>query len=510
MNNGNHIIQKVFLEINTPNSEKAYQIENNVSMFLKDELFPGFEKLFQEQDTTNQVIRYDRIEIDIAIKDWENSEAIKFELVKELNRKLSTIEKRTINQEITTDFSSGQQFDKALVIESHTNNEATFLFFLEHGYLPWYGKEDYIQELTHTEKWKKDLANKSFFFHLKSVLQKNETARERFILQFSDEHIISVINQLGVVQFENPDLLNDFLWRYCTCFREKFFNYLLKLTLYSEKKDWMTEFEDMYRCVIPGKKRISSDDYPTLKKFNKNIQKIFTKKSVEKHFLVPVIELVKADYVLEKKDTDFMDEEKTDSQIATIENNPAIESKGLINDEKEKDPPWIEADPDEIAVHNAGLVLFHPFLKHFFENLDWLDAGGNIKSESRLPAVQVLHYIATGVDDYFEANLILEKFLCAVPLKMSVPRKSLLTEEEKNECEVLLEEVIKNWPAIKNTSPDGLREMFVHRDGKLIQKEKGFKLIVERKAQDVLLEKLQWNISIVKLPWKDDLLFVEW
>ena len=86
----------------------------------------------------------------------------------------------------------------------------------------------------------------------------------------------------------------------------------------------------------------------------------------------------------------------------------------------------------------------------------------------------------------------------------------MLTDVIYNEANSLLKAAIKNWQELKNTSPDGLREMFIHRDGKLIQNENNYKLIVERKAQDVLLEKLNWNISIIKLVWKNELLFVEW
>jgi len=161
-------------------------------------------------------------------------------------------------------------------------------------------------------------------------------------------------------------------------------------------------------------------------------------------------------------------------------------------------------------VRNAGLVLFHPFLNTFFKSFNWLNQKGEIKVKYRFCAVQALYFLATGSEEFFESNMILEKFLCGISLSEPILVQNLLDAKVKNEVENLLQQVVRSWPALKNTSPDGLRQMFVQRDGKLTQKEKGFKLIVERKAQDVLLEKLQWNISLVKLPWKDELLFVEW
>ncbi len=130
--------------------------------------------------------------------------------------------------------------------------------------------------------------------------------------------------------------------------------------------------------------------------------------------------------------------------------------------------------------------------------------------DRRYIAVQALHFLTTGEEDFFEGNLVFCKFLCGVPLKIPVPRASLLTNFMKEEASHLLTEAIKHWPALKNTSPDGLRQMFLQRDGKLISKEQNFKLIVERKTQDILLDKLAWNISLVKLPWSNELLYIEW
>jgi hypothetical protein len=121
-----------------------------------------------------------------------------------------------------------------------------------------------------------------------------------------------------------------------------------------------------------------------------------------------------------------------------------------------------------------------------------------------------LRYLATGTENFFGGNMVLEKFICGLPLKFPLERESQLTDVLKEEAEHLLAEVIRQWPVLKNTSPDGLRQLFIQRQGKLVKSRDGFKLLVERKSQDVLLEKLHWNYSIVKFPWRDDLLFVEW
>ncbi|NLC86293.1 MAG: hypothetical protein GX680_05035 [Bacteroidales bacterium] len=125
-------------------------------------------------------------------------------------------------------------------------------------------------------------------------------------------------------------------------------------------------------------------------------------------------------------------------------------------------------------------------------------------------AIQALHFLATGKANFFEGNLILEKYICGTPLKVTVERECLLSEKIKDEAINMLREVIRQWPELKNSTIDDLRELFIQRNGKLIKKGSKYKIIVERKVQDLLLEKLSWNISAVNFPWRKDVLFVDW
>src|SRR5690606_27444143 len=115
--------------------------------------------------------------------------------------------------------------------------------------------------------------------------------------------------------------------------------------------------------------------------------------------------------------------------------------------EKKKDL-FFENNEGEISVQNAGLVVLHPFLKSFFKAVKFLDEKDEIKPEALQEAVQTLHYLATGNEEFFEGNLVFEKFLCGIPLKMPVERKSRLTEPTKSETIQLLKEVIRQWPAL--------------------------------------------------------------
>jgi hypothetical protein len=163
-----------------------------------------------------------------------------------------------------------------------------------------------------------------------------------------------------------------------------------------------------------------------------------------------------------------------------------------------------------LYISQAGLVLLHPFLHPYLEEVGLL-AGETFRDEAAQQlAIYLLHYLATGQPTAPEPELVLPKLLCGWPLNDPVEADLELPEAALAEGEHLLETAIGYWEALKNTSPDGLREGFLQREGKLTRIESGWKLQVERQSIDVLLGRLPWGLSMVKLPWMSDLLVVEW
>ena len=88
----------------------------------------------------------------------------------------------------------------------------------------------------------------------------------------------------------------------------------------------------------------------------------------------------------------------------------------------------------------------------------------------------------------------------------------IITPTEKEEASALLEAVVRNWPALKSTGPDGLRGAFLQRTGQISWQEarQCWLLQVERQPQDLLLDRLPWTISVVKLSWMGGMVQVEW
>ena len=85
-----------------------------------------------------------------------------------------------------------------------------------------------------------------------------------------------------------------------------------------------------------------------------------------------------------------------------------------------------------------------------------------------------------------------------------------LTELERTATDDLLQAVLSHWKALGSTTPDGLREGFLKRNGKLTHRSDGWLLQVEAKTLDILLDRLPWGFSMIRLGWMREMLFVEW
>jgi len=165
------------------------------------------------------------------------------------------------------------------------------------------------------------------------------------------------------------------------------------------------------------------------------------------------------------------------------------------------------AAEEGIYIQNAGIVLAAGYLGAFFNNLGL--AGQNAIND--LPrAIALLHYLATGAETFAEFEVVLAKILCGVEPDEFVDTTYELTEADKQEADQLLQAVIDNWPALKNTSVEGLRGTFLVREGKLTHENGSWKLYVQEQPFDILIDMLPWSISMIYLPWMPALLRVSW
>lgn len=164
-------------------------------------------------------------------------------------------------------------------------------------------------------------------------------------------------------------------------------------------------------------------------------------------------------------------------------------------------------------IANAGLVLLSPFLPHLFERLELLDGDPDPRvsdPENRSRAVHLLQYLVTGRFDTPESELVLNRLLAGIPLSATLVPDIAPSTADLDICDGLLKAAIHNWPIIRGTSPDGLRETFLQREGRLQQSDQRWRLVVQRKAVDVLVDQIPWSFATVFHRWMPGPVQVTW
>ena len=490
-----HIIDKVFLEINTSQVNTANSLTKNIDGFLKDELFPEIERLLDLYDNSDTVIRFDELKIDLSVKNVDSFKGMQEELLHRFEEELAKKLTKSSAEQYSDD-GAGEVRN----LSRGKNHEEIFLFFLANGYFPWYGSGKQIREFEKKENWLKSFDNEFFIQKIEKLLQSNRLALLRFVSQFSAEMVGAFFIKMNPFLSElGEKRIQSLLIALPHQVKTPFLEMIISVSAETNAEKITDAFYNWFRVLL---KNVDVMEHKTIR--------LLAEASIF------ILKAAPADLVTSSKFQPTLDHLLSIIKTNQFPDNlipelPQItDSKFSENENITENANFAEDSQNERLVENGGLIILHPFFKHFFTVIKVIDQHGMIMTGNRDLAVQALHFLATGQENSLEGNMIFEKFLCGIPLKMPVQRQSLLTPEIRKEAEIMLKETIKNWPALKNTSPDGLRQMFLQREGKLLQDGKKYKLLMERKPQDALLDKLEWSISIVKLSLRKELLFVEW
>ncbi len=173
-----------------------------------------------------------------------------------------------------------------------------------------------------------------------------------------------------------------------------------------------------------------------------------------------------------------------------------------------------DADADRHYIDNAGLVLLANYSQRLFEMLNLLDGPCLRDAAAQSRAVRCLAYLIDGHEDGSEPEWVLPKLLCGMPLAQPVLVDAGLGDDTRALLDSLLQAVIAHWKALGRTSPAGLRETFLRREGRLQREapEAGahWRLVVRPGPFDMLLDRLPWSYATIKLPWMREVLYVDW
>lgn len=163
---------------------------------------------------------------------------------------------------------------------------------------------------------------------------------------------------------------------------------------------------------------------------------------------------------------------------------------------------------------NAGLVLLASYAQRLFGMLELLDGKTWRDAAAQAQAVRCLAYLVDGHEQGSEPEWVLPKLLCGMPQAQALLDTPGLSEATRATLDGLLQAVIAHWRALGSTSPDGLRQTFLQREGRLTHERaevgQHWQLAVKSGPFDMLLDRLPWSYSTIKLPWMHEVLYVDW
>ena len=483
-----HIIHRVNLEIDVPEMRLANQVKEDVVRLLYNDILPKLEKYMDTLVPIDEHVQINQLNINL-----ENLSAAHFEqeftqlIVQVFHEKTKKIIE---SSQIPKDQTDDEELIKYTKIESTLES---FLFFLETGRLPWWSEKS--GKLLHEQNLSEVLNHSTPEFQERLIwlLRENTYALERLLNQYSFQFIFqhifaSVRVQKGFAKEELPVTLIGLLQKFAERKKSEGLTLSKPLIVFTKK---------VIKQILNNNGLFSEQHVLTIfDEFLAGVASQDTKDQLDFKLLFDEMRMeITSSPLKNQPDSDFPEIEKV---------NVSIHEE--ISEKSKK----VEVKEEGVFLDNAGLVLLHPFLSSFFADFDLLTDGKFKDIESQALAVHLLHYLATKQELAAEYELVMEKFLCNWDPDLPIAREVILSEAMKDESEVLLKAAVGHWTALKNTSPDGLREGFLQREGKLILNGFQDRLIIENKAQDVLLSFLPWGYSIFKLPWMESALYVEW
>lgn len=492
MKKSKNIIQKLEVEVEANSMETGLSIKDNINGFLEENVLKELDQIIEEIIGREQWYRWDEISIELNLDSWNDLESVR--------TNFEAAFKRQIEGKIKESLPSKQQ-DVPQSIASDAWN--TLSYFLTHGYLPWWTGSDFTFRI---EDFGLPMSSVSVE-KMKATLQEAASLK-RLTYQFDNDFIRFVYISCfikGSSEISEPTIP--------TLLREN--NYLREILWQASFQYQLQQNNKNLTEILQGILRnpdVSSRELRELVEFiqtGKEIPIGLSTENTEISFVV--FETLKN----AKNSTEKAVFEPLKTTPVKISEEKIKETENVLTNEAEiktaPDSSNMESklSPEGQLVNQAGLILLHPFLKHFLKKMELLE-DNSIKPEQLDKAIHLLHYLATKTVHPPESELLMEKFLCNVPFSYVVRKHFDLTDADKRACEELLEAVLKHWEALKTNSTHALRNEFLQRAGKLYQEDNKHKLFIDRKTQDILLDRLPWNLQMVKLPWCENMLFVTW
>ena len=475
-----HTIKRFSLELQTQSMEQSYALHRRCNKLVKEDLIGRLDKILSAQFDNEEIIRINKIEIDLG--NISNSDLEKEFIEKYIAGFTEKIKHINVSKKINTPL---QEIE---IINKGDNSIGQFFYFLSTGKMPWA-----LQGINFVN-WQAELtiAIKNnqirFFEKLTETAAHQPAAIERLIIQFDDFFILAVVS--GTIPLVKTDFENLFLaikkiipFNQMVAVRKKILQAVLPVLLNFPRKNEENKIQQLIANL--------SKDYPD------------TEEKVIISLQEKIIEIVK------KADEKFLPRE-LNCTTAEKKNNAEL-TEATKNENTEEKINNI-AEEKTVFIENAGLILLHPFLQNLFKATGLMEEDSFKNDLCKQKAVHLLQYLVNGEQQLPEFIMPLNKILCGFASEEHIDRFIQLEEAAIKEAGELLDAVITHWAVLKNTSATSLQQTFLQRKGKLSFNETDgyWKLQVEKNAVDILLDKIPWGFAYIKLPWMLFPLAVEW
>jgi hypothetical protein len=506
-----HIIRKQNLKVQA-SVHDAFALKRKMELIMM-EISPKLNTLFDELVSENEWLQIDKLDIQINdISENDLEEELLKKILQSIHEKIAARKYniRSIEGDINIPFETVSVSQKTI---------SALIYFLQNGMFPWWFEP--TSQAAIEEKFLMAFADVPTATDNLTTLSnalKNDVSRSRLVEQFSEKLFLRIVQLLSTKVsgklFAEMELIRPILHQIA---QEQLIDH----------ERWFKKVHHRSNTVLLQLlSEANSYNTPSIleiwiKSFLAEIQQV-TRSTIElklhQHkILHPYLETnkISSQPGKFKKETKSQPESGSDKSLESLKEvtkeSKAEVSPEFFENESERLPEIILANLIETTegsiVANAGLILVAPFLPGLFKNLGIFE---NNELTNINHAIAVMHYIVHGNLQYREYDVLLCKVLCGLENNEPIEIVDQLPDHHMSEVEDMLSTAISYWTALKNTSPDGLREGFLLRSGKLSHKFDEWFLFVEQKTLDVLLQQLPWTIGFIKLPWMNKMLKVEW
>ena len=566
-----HVIHKHTVDFSFHGDEEDSVIMNYLEAITKEKMIPELEKVFDRMDQEGVHYRIENLTLDLGTLAYQDLERdlveklhhvcrVKLQSCKgdakktgEPDKKIAQTNKGWIEASKGTSEADHLKEETITLTEDEVNFEL-FVIFSKTGSLPWWysaqAKKDSGTSRLPEQKIVQALrASESRVRKIMELLQV-DTTLNRIVSQFSSGFLSALWDEMIAIQFSKEargkkirstlkailldevttkrvpisadSKTRDLVRRLDRLYKRIGFNVSIVKQSESRKQVWINLFRSLFLSEDDLQARIASILKPTLFKSSEYSEVEKELESVVARLLQQITQ--KPEIILHEpirlvirghaRAMNISWSGQTLSKTNTIGQDAAQATRRLGSQPKKQVIREHQSAGDleaGVIIENAGVVLLHPFLPRLFNARGLVKGNQFLSTSHQARAAHLIQYLATGGTAGFEFEMPLCKILTGIPMEDTLDRFVPLTVEDREECDALLRSAISHWAVLGNTSPDGLRNEFLRRAGRLQElNEREWTLDINQKSQDILLTRLPWSISIIKYGWMTKMIRVNW